>query len=65
MDRIVSAFFWLFAALFGVLFLLLFATKLTAGQWQGYLGMAMFAVGCASCVVAARRPERVPEHQDA
>jgi hypothetical protein len=51
------------AVVFGVLFLLVFATKLTSGQWPGYFAMVLLGVGCAACFVAARRP-RISERQD-
>jgi hypothetical protein len=49
-----AALFWVVAAVFGVVFLLITATKLMSGQLFGYVGMAIYGVGCAACVIAAR-----------
>jgi uncharacterized membrane protein (UPF0136 family) len=39
---------------FGLVFVDVAITKLLSGQWRGYLVMAVAALACSACLLAAR-----------
>jgi hypothetical protein len=63
--RVASVVFWVGAVLLGALFLLNFAQGVGSGRAFRLVIMAIFGIGCAGCVFAARALWREAARQDA